>query len=429
MYSLPVDPNFPHRLENRGVPPPKPQFVFPEIRSTHVPIPVTDDDEEVLKQLERYKVTDSLSESMRLPHVGLGSIFVLYMIACLARGYYFLMLGILPSMLVECFHWLYARKQWPPSVNSHMLTAAHVFCLTQSVYWTGGYKSPFCPVYLVVPHFFTPATSAFHRFITFWTAVISAIFIYLYLNHSSIPPSFLPESTEHGLRIGILVSTTIFWLFIGSTRASVLKEALKTSEMAQSLSQKSNRMKSNFLANMSHELRTPLTGICGFADLLQHNKQLNLKEIESLRLIQLATNSVISTISGILDYSTLEEGTFNVDCVPLDICKTVEEALETCCYILTNGNDVELWGTLSKRLQDFKFRGDPTRIGQSIINLISNALKFTDIGKVELRLALGAVTGQSAELLFEVIDTGIGISHDDQKRLFSAFQQAPNSRR
>ena len=434
VFSLPVDPKVFSGKTSRGVLAPKPQFIFPEVsRPINTANPTQfKDDEDLLKDLENHQVVDILSQSMRYPHLGMAIVTCLW-----ALLYYFMDLpscaaGLIPAISAEILHWFYTNEHWSPATNSHMLTGSYLLSLSVNVYYTGGYKSPLSPAFLVLPHFFTPATADFHTFISLWSAAISALFIGFYMMHDESldhGENILSPSSDKIFRISCLISTTIFWLFIGSTRSGVLKEALKTSELAQNLAQKSNRMKSNFLANMSHELRTPLTGICGFADLLQHTDDLDLAEIESLRLIQLSANSVINTISGILDYSKLEEGSFSVENVPLDICKTIEEALETCCYVLSNNTNVELFGTLPKQLHDLKLRGDPIRIGQCLINLVSNALKFTDSGKVELKVCIGKKTQETVELVFEISDTGLGISEEDQKRLFSAFQQAPNSRR
>ncbi len=194
--------------------------------------------------------------------------------------------------------------------------------------------------------------------------------------------------------------------------------------IAKKDAQDANRVKSDFLAKMSHELRTPLNGVIGFARQLKKTP-LNKNQKDYLDTIELSANSLLSIISDILDFSKLEAGAMELENIHFQLRDTVNEVFT---LLAPSAHDKSL--ELSIYVQDHvpdNIMGDPTRFKQILINLISNAIKFTDKGMVSIDIEYRQLDNKSVSLLISVTDTGIGISSDKQDALFMAFGQADSS--
>ncbi len=186
-----------------------------------------------------------------------------------------------------------------------------------------------------------------------------------------------------------------------------------------------NRAKSEFLANMSHEIRTPLNGLMGMVQLFTLTS-LTEEQKEYLEAMELSAETLLSLINDILDLSRIESGRFDVDqeLFPLD-----KSILETVALQSANAKkkSIALVSELSEDLPD-QFRGDALRFRQILLNLIGNAIKFTDTGgTVTVKAAMIKEEGQEVCLRIEVKDTGIGISKEQQEIIFKPFTQADSS--
>ena len=188
---------------------------------------------------------------------------------------------------------------------------------------------------------------------------------------------------------------------------------------ARERADRANQAKDEFLARMSHELRTPLTSVIGFSRMLQQSG-LNAEQQEFSRIINLTSGMLLSIIDDILDFSRLESNAIVLEILPFDLRRCVEEVAEMLAPV-AHEKRIELILVMDPRLPQ-QVKGDPNRLRQILTNLISNAIKFTDQGAVEVK-----VYPQGKMIHLDVVDSGIGIPSLQLESLFSAFVQADTS--
>ncbi|MGH7590280.1 MAG: response regulator, partial [Gemmatimonadales bacterium] len=185
-----------------------------------------------------------------------------------------------------------------------------------------------------------------------------------------------------------------------------------------------NQAKSQFLATMSHELRTPLNSVIGFARLMQTDRHgtMSAQDLQFLSRIEQNGIHLLNLINDILDLSKIEAGKVELELTPTDLVALVQDTLAQVGGQARRA-EVKLRTELPESVD--LISTDPARLRQVLINLISNALKFTERGSVTIRLALVPGTHRAARL--EVQDTGVGIAPEKQRAIFEAFQQADNT--
>ncbi len=203
-----------------------------------------------------------------------------------------------------------------------------------------------------------------------------------------------------------------------------LEEIKKQLRIAKDRADAASAAKSAFVANMSHEIRTPLNAVLGFADVLRRGMaQSRDEEVEYLDLIHRSGRHLLELINNILDLSKIESGHLQLELLPFAVHRIVHDVV-TVLQVRAQERGIQLLASYESDLPEL-IHSDPTKLRQIVTNLVGNAIKFTEIGKVTV--ALRVIRGRRPALQIEVHDTGIGMTPAQQAKVFNAFEQADGS--
>jgi len=196
-------------------------------------------------------------------------------------------------------------------------------------------------------------------------------------------------------------------------------------EIEVAAAQEANRSKSAFLANMSHEIRTPLTAVMGYADLLLDASLSPGERVDYVQAVRRNSSHLLQVINDILDISKIEAGGMQIEpiaCSPWQVVAEVESVMRVRAQEKGIGLEVRFEDQVPEMILS-----DPTRLRQILLNLLGNAIKFTQVGRVRMTISCEGVEGEHPTLAFSINDTGIGMTAEQLARLFQPFMQADTS--
>lgn len=297
-------------------------------------------------------------------------------------------------------------------------------CITYSI---GGWSAP-----LLIWYAFLPAMSALvtqARWAYLWSVLVTAQLMGLYWLHlhQYDRPRLGPQEVETLSLLSIfafLAALLILTFLYEKFESQIIRRLQRNNRelaMARDQALEASQAKSTFLANMSHEFRTPLNAIIGYSDMILEEEALGATVQRDLRRIREAGTHLLKLVNGLLDLSKIEAGKMELDIHAISLHNLLGEVEDTIRPILQQQNN-----TLEVKLPDtpVTLQTDVLKLKQCLINLLGNAAKFTNNGEVTLIAALDS-TGHS--MIFEVHDTGIGMSEEQMRMIFIPFTQADAS--
>lgn len=225
--------------------------------------------------------------------------------------------------------------------------------------------------------------------------------------------------------ITVLVSWNNRQVLIATQKTQNVEYLLRVVEIKKNEAEAAAKAKSDFLANMSHEIRTPMNAICGMAELMS-NSEMSESNAEYLETIRTSAGSLLDIINDILDFSKIDAGKMELSESEYMLFSTVNDVQNMINSRLKGGN-VTFVVNASPDIPSV-FVGDEVRIRQILLNLLGNAVKFTEKGKITLDVSFKRENSGQARLIFRVSDTGIGIKDEDKEKLFNAFSQVDSKK-
>ncbi|MET0299416.1 MAG: ATP-binding protein, partial [Flavitalea sp.] len=238
--------------------------------------------------------------------------------------------------------------------------------------------------------------------------------------------AFIPREIVSKEHLGLFTQSQIEKVFLEKLAETeslnnALHEKIAELEITREKAEEAARTKAQFLSVMSHEIRTPLNAIIGFTELLSQNNP-RADQREDLKMLKFSGENLLNIINDILDFSKLDSNKVQLSIVSFNLREMMQLLYQSFSYKANEKNiifDIEYDSRLP-----FTVKGDSLRLSQILNNLISNAVKFTTVGSVKLRIDLVEAVGETIRTHFSVTDTGIGIPEEKQSKIFEQFTQA-----
>lgn len=297
-------------------------------------------------------------------------------------------------------------------VCGHLFISMAILMATAASVSNGGLNGYVSPLLIITPiaagYFLSVRSAMIYGLLT----VLAFTSLFALHNLGLISPTPYPEAATRIASL-ILMSTSMLLgltCTIGFARSS--QRMLEEAQMAE-------LAKSAFLANMSHEIRTPMNGVLGLVDLARKSPERRL-DGDHLDIVHSSAQTLISVLDDILDFSKLEQGGVSINPETVDVRETCREVLDLF-RSKTVGGTVEMDLDMHPDLPP-AVTADPVRLRQVLWNLVGNAVKFTENGRVTIAAEPGS--GETDTLIFRVSDTGIGLTDDAQEQIFNRFSQA-----
>lgn len=354
----------------------------------------------------------------------------------LGRNNLFLTLILL--LVVTSFYFFYISRYKERFIPMGVLYI--IFCMfffTPIWFTNGGIEGPTKSAYLMIA---VAAMMIFPKKIhSFFIGITMLILLSLFFLETKYPHWVIPYASQEIKQIDLVVTTLLYLIIISITvslykrtydidRNSLIKKSIDLEESREYLSEtklqaeEATKAKSRFLANMSHEIRTPLNGIIGTIDLLHHTK-LSSEQAELMLSLKSSSTHLLEIVNDVLDISKIEADKLELFEGPCNLNTIIQQVISINTPRISGlKKNIALTAATDKNVEA-EIIADESRIKQILINLVGNAVKFTDSGSVELLVSATLIDESLQELNFEVRDTGIGISEQNIDTLFVPFTQ------